>query len=45
MSYNVPVGPLCDTLAQDIYVYPDFAKNSDLPQDMANNCPLPAVSY
>ena len=26
------------------YVYPDIAKGSDLPEDIANNCPLKAVS-
>jgi len=42
--YKVAQVPLCEGLATDTYVYPDFAANSDFPLDVGNNCPLPAVS-
>ena len=38
-------GPFCDTLAKDDYVYPDIAKQSDFPKDIANNCPLQPVRF
>lgn len=43
--YKVSAIPLCEGLASDTYVYPEFAANSDFPLDIANNCPIPAVSF
>ena len=43
MPYSRAPGPFCDTLSKDDYIYPDIARQSDFPADLANNCPLPAV--
>ncbi|CAG9805781.1 unnamed protein product [Chironomus riparius] len=43
--YKVSAIPLCEGLASDTYVYPEFAANSDFPLDIANNCPIPAGNY
>jgi len=42
--YSIAPGPLCDTLGNDKFIYPDMAKHSDFPEDIIEKCPLPAVS-
>ena len=44
MPYSVLPGPLCKVFAEDTFLYPEIARQSDLPEDVANNCPIPAVS-
>jgi hypothetical protein len=43
--YSVPPTPYCDMIINDKYVYPDALKQSNLPQDVAANCPVPPVSF
>ena len=45
MAYRIPESPFCSFAANDTYVYPDLAKNSDFPENIASECPLQAVNY
>ena len=45
MSYSISPTPLCDLCENDDYCYADLARNSDLPSDIKNNCPLVPVNY
>jgi len=40
MPYRLPPVPFCSFAAKDTYMYPDLAKNSDFPEDIAAECPL-----
>jgi hypothetical protein len=44
LPYTVPPQPYCDFIAQDKIFYPDFAKDSDFPSDVAKDCPYRPVS-
>jgi hypothetical protein len=37
--------PMCDYLANDVYFYPELAKNSDFPADVMSNCPFKPGKY
>lgn len=41
--YRALPTPFCDFCMKDTYLYPDVAKNSDLPEKMENECVFPAV--
>ena len=43
--YSFPPTAYCDAIISDKYVYPDVLKQSDFPQDVAANCPVPPVSF
>ncbi|KAL7037958.1 hypothetical protein ACKWTF_009415 [Chironomus riparius] len=45
LPYKLLPGPFCDVLANDKYLYPDIARNSDFPEDVMNNCPLPVITH
>ncbi|KAL7037956.1 hypothetical protein ACKWTF_009414 [Chironomus riparius] len=45
MPYSSPPTAYCDIIINDKYVYPDVLKQSDFPQDIAANCPVPPKNY
>ncbi|KAG5673202.1 hypothetical protein PVAND_003269 [Polypedilum vanderplanki] len=45
LPYGLPEKQLCEFYANDTYVYPDVAKNSDLPEDIGSNCPIQPGNY
>ncbi|KAG5679007.1 hypothetical protein PVAND_008616 [Polypedilum vanderplanki] len=45
LPYGYPPTPKCTLMANDRYMYPDVAKNSDFPADVRNNCPDKPRNY
>ncbi|KAG5676538.1 hypothetical protein PVAND_006364 [Polypedilum vanderplanki] len=45
LPYGVKPEPICDLFANDKYIYPDMSKNSDMPADIKNNCPMQPGNY
>lgn len=45
MPYEILHQPFCDFYGNDIYIYHEVAKDSDLPADLKKNCPLKPVTF
>lgn len=44
MPYRIPVEPFCNIIKSDTYCWPDIVKNSNIPKEMAFDCPFGPVS-
>ncbi|KAG5667740.1 hypothetical protein PVAND_015710 [Polypedilum vanderplanki] len=45
MAYKVKKTPFCKLNGEDKFFYPDFARGSDFPSNLIENCPLQPENY